>query len=148
MLHFTILCVGTIKEKYMREAIGDYTKRLGKYVKMDFIEVSEAVSVKKEGEALLARMPERAFITVLDLAGKMLSSPQLAALIDKKASGGYSHFVFVIGGSDGLDPSVTARADFRLCMSEMTFPHQMARLILLEQLYRAMKINHGERYHK
>ncbi len=148
MLHFTLLCVGTIKEKYMREAIGDYAKRLSKYVKLDFIEVPEAVSIKREGEALLARLPERAFIVALDLAGKMLSSPGLAALVDKKAATGYSHFVFIIGGSDGLDFSVISRVDFRLCMSEMTFPHQMARLIILEQLYRAMKINQGERYHK
>lgn len=148
MLHFTILCVGTVKEKYMREAIGDYGKRLGKYVRLDFIEVPEAISVKKEGEALLARMPARAFIVVLDLAGKMLTSPGLAELIEKRAADGSSHFVFIIGGSDGLDPAVTARADFRLCMSEMTFPHQMARLIILEQLYRAMKINNGEKYHK
>jgi 23S rRNA (pseudouridine1915-N3)-methyltransferase len=78
----------------------------------------------------------------------MLTSPGLAELIEKRAADGSSHFVFVIGGSDGLDPAVTARADFRLCMSEMTFPHQMARLIILEQLYRAMKINNGEKYHK
>lgn len=148
MLHFTILCVGTVKEKYMREAIGDYAKRLGKYAKLDFMEVPEAVSVRKEGEALLSRIPERAFVVVLDLAGKMLSSPGLAELVEKKAAGGFSHFVFIIGGSEGLDSAVTARAAFRLCMSEMTFPHQMARLILLEQLYRAMKINHGEKYHK
>ena len=148
MLHFTILCVGTVKEKYMRDAIGDYAKRLSKYVKLDFIEIPEGISVKKEGESLLARLPDRAFIVALDLAGKMLSSPGLAELIDKRAAVGHSHFVFVIGGSDGLDSSVTSRADFRLCMSEMTFPHQMARLIILEQLYRAMKINNGERYHK
>ena len=148
MLHFTLLCVGTIKEKYMREAIGDYAKRLSKYVKLDFIEVPEAISIRREGEALLARLPERAFIVALDLTGKMLSSPGLAALLDKRAAAGYSHFVFIIGGSDGLDSSVISQADFRLCMSEMTFPHQMARLIILEQLYRAMKINHGERYHK
>ena len=148
MLHFTVLCVGTVKEKYMREAIGDYAKRLGKYGKLDFIEVPEAVSVKKEGEALLTRLPERAYVVVLDLAGTMLSSPGLADMIEKKAAGGFSHFVFVIGGSDGLDSAVTDRANFRLCMSKMTFPHQMARLIILEQLYRAMKINHREKYHK
>ena len=148
MLHFTILCVGTVKEKYMRDAIGDYAKRLSKYVKLDFIEIPEGISVKKEGESLLARLPDRAFIVALDLAGKMLSSPGLAELVNKRAAVGNSHFVFVIGGSDGLDSSVTSRADFCLCMSEMTFPHQMARLIILEQLYRAMKINNGERYHK
>ena len=148
MLHFTVLCVGTVKETYMKEAVADYAKRLGKYGKLDFIEVPEAVSVKKEGEALLGRIPERSFTVALDLGGKMLSSPGLASFLDKKATDGFSHFTFIIGGSDGLDPRVNDRADFRLCLSEMTFPHQMARLILLEQLYRAMKINHGETYHK
>lgn len=148
MLHFTVLCVGTVKEKYMREAIGDYAKRLSKYVKMDFVEVPEGISVKKEGEALVAKIPERAFVVALDLAGKMYSSTGLAELIDKQAAQGYSRFVFVIGGSEGLSPVLLPRANVRLCMSEMTFPHQMARLIITEQLYRAMKINNGEKYHK
>lgn len=148
MLHFTFVCVGTVKEKYMREAIDDYSKRLSKYAKLNFIEVPEGISVKKEGEALLSRLPERTFVVALDLAGKNMSSPAVAAFLEHKASGGVSHFVFVIGGSDGLACAVTERADFRLCLSALTFPHQMARLILLEQLYRAMKINHGEKYHK
>lgn len=148
MLHFTILCVGTVKEKYMREAIADYVKRLGKYVKMDIVEVPEGISVKKEGESLLAKLPDRAFVVALDLAGKMYSSTGLAQLIDKQAAQGFSHFVFIIGGSEGLSPVLTSRANVRLCMSEMTFPHQMARLIIAEQLYRAMKINNGEKYHK
>ena len=148
MLHFTILCVGTIKEKYMREAIADYVKRLGKYAKTDIVEVAENTSVQKEGEALLAKIPERSFVVALDLAGKMYSSTKLAELIDKQAAQGFSHFVFVIGGSDGIASAVTDRANVRLCMSEMTFTHQMARLIISEQIYRAMKINHGEKYHK
>lgn len=148
MLHFTVLCVGTVKEKYMREAIGEYAKRLTKYVKMDFVEVPEGISVKKEGESLLAKIPERAFVVALDLDGKMYSSTGLAELIDKQAAQGFSHFVFVIGGSEGLSPVLLSKANVRLCMSEMTFPHQMARLIITEQLYRAMKINNGEKYHK
>jgi len=148
MLHFTILCVGTVKEKYRKEAIADYVIRLGKYVKMDIVEVPEGVSVKKEGEALMAKIPERAFVVALDLAGKMYSSTGLAQLIDKQAAQGSSHFVFIIGGSEGLTPVLLEKSNVRLCMSEMTFPHQMARLIITEQLYRAMKINHGEKYHK
>jgi len=148
MLHFTILCVGTVKEKYMRDAIADYFQRLRKFVKIDCIEVSESDTVKKEGEALVAKIPERAYVVALDLGGKALTSPGLSEMIEKKASEGYSHFVFIIGGSEGLSDEVRARSDFRLSMSEMTFPHQMARLIISEQLYRAMKISHGERYHK
>ena len=148
MMHFTILCVGSVKEKYMREAIADYSARLSHYVRLDTVEVPEGVSVKKEGEALLARIPERCLVVALDLKGKMYSSEDLARMIETRAASGNSRFVFIIGGSDGLDPAVTQRADIRLCMSEMTFPHQLARLIISEQLYRAMKILSGEKYHK
>ena len=148
MLHFTILCVGKIKEAYMRDAIADYMRRLTKYGKTEIIEVGEDISVKKEGEAILSRIRERSYVIALDLKGKMYTSPQLAQMLSQCAASGYSHFTFIIGGSDGLSAAVTERADCRLCMSAMTFPHQMARLILLEQLYRAMKINNGEKYHK
>lgn len=148
MIHFTILCVGTVKEKYMREAIDDYKKRLTKYAKIDVIEIAEQATVEKEGTLLLSKIPERAFVTALDLKGEQMTSPELAAKIDKTAAEGYSHFIYVIGGSDGLSAEVTKKANARLCMGKMTFPHQMARLIIFEQLYRAMKINHGEKYHK
>lgn len=148
MLHFTILCVGKIKEAYMREAIGDYTHRLTKYGKIEIIETMEDLSVKKEGEALLSKLPERSYIIVLDLKGKLFSSPELAQLLERQAASGYSRFTFIIGGSDGLSDAVIQQADCRLCISPMTFTHQMARLILLEQIYRAMKINNGEKYHK
>ncbi len=148
MIHFTVLCVGTVKEKYMRDAIDDYKKRLTKYAKVDVIEVAEQATVEKEGALLLAKIPERAYVTALDLKGEQMTSPELAAKIDKQAAEGYSHFIYMIGGSDGLAAEVTQKANARLCMGKMTFPHQMARLIIFEQLYRAMKINHGEKYHK
>lgn len=148
MLRFTILCVGKIKEAYMREAVSDYTRRLTKYGKIEIVETNEDISVKKEGEALLARLQEKSYVFALDLKGKMCSSPELARMLERQATSGYSHFTFIIGGSDGLSSDVTERADCNLCLSPMTFPHQMARLILLEQIYRAMKINHGEKYHK
>ena len=148
MMHFTILCVGSLKEKYMKEAVADYTGRLSHYVKIDTVEVPEGPTLKKEGEALLSKIPDRAFVAALDLKGKMYSSEALAELIDRQAASGYSRFVFMIGGSEGFDPEVLKAADVRICMSEMTFPHQLARLMLTEQLYRAMKINSGEKYHK
>lgn len=132
----------------MREAIADYSGRLKKYGKMEIVEAGEDSSVKKEGEALLSRLNEKSYVVALDLKGKMYSSPELAQMLEKRAASGYSHFTFIIGGSDGLSPEVTDRANCRLCISPMTFTHQMARLILLEQIYRAMKINNGEKYHK
>lgn len=132
----------------MREAIGDYTRRLTKYGKIEIIETMEDLSVKKEGEALLARLQEKSYVIALDLKGKLFSSPELAQLLERQAASGYSHFTFIIGGSDGLSEAVTQRANCRLCISPMTFTHQMARLILLEQIYRSMKINNGEKYHK
>ena len=148
MLKITILAVGKIKEKYMREAIGDYVTRMSKNYKVQFLEAPELDSVKKEGDELLRLMPEGAYPVALDLEGKMLSSTELAAFIDRSAVEGVSHFVFVIGGSDGLDRRVVEKSKLSLCLSRMTFPHQMARLILCEQLYRAMKINSGQLYHK
>lgn len=154
MMHFTILCVGKIKEKYMQEAIKDYVCRLTKYVKIEITEVSEDASpqrekrIFKEGEALLKKISQSSCVVALDLHGKEISSERLAEYIESKSVSGTSDFVFVIGGSDGIDKAVTDRADLRLCLSPMTFTHQMTRLILAEQLYRAMKINNGEQYHK
>lgn len=154
MIHFTVLCVGKIKEIYMQAAIADYICRLSKYAKTEVIEVPEENHperlrrIAKEGDALLKRLKDGACVIALDLHGKEIASERFAAYISEKTVSGVSDFVFVIGGSDGIDARVTAAADLRLCLSPMTFPHQMARLILLEQLYRCMKINGGEQYHK
>jgi len=148
MLKITVCAVGTIKEKYMREAIEDYAKRLSSKCKVVFAEVKECRTVAEEGELLKKAIPAGAFVVTLDLKGKMLGSTELAEFIDAKMTDGVSSIAFVIGGSDGLDRSIPDSADFSLCLSKMTFTHQMTRLILLEQIYRAMKIISGEKYHK
>lgn len=148
MLKITILTVGTIKEKYMRDAINDYLTRMERSYKINVIECREQNTIHEEGDGQLAKIPENSFVIALDLAGKQLTSPELADLILRTTTNGVSHITFVIGGSDGIDPRIVERADFRLCLSKMTFTHQMARLILAEQIYRAMKINNGEKYHK
>lgn len=154
MIHFTILCVGKIKEPYLQAAVADYTSRLSKSVKIDIIEVPEEnhplreKRIEKEGEALCRRLSAGSCVIALDLHGREISSEKFAAYISGKTLGGKSDFTFVIGGSDGISDCITARADLRLCLSPMTFPHQMTRLILAEQLYRAIKINQGEQYHK
>lgn len=144
----SIVAEGKIKEKYMAEAINDYVKRLGHYCRVEINEVNEDISVLKEGENLKKKIPQGAYVIVLDLAGKMYSSEELATCIDKAQTSGYSRFVFVIGGSDGISEEIKKTADVCLCMSKMTFTHQMARLIILEQIYRAMKIMNNEPYHK
>lgn len=153
-MHFTILCVGRIKEAYLQAAVADYIGRIGKYARTDVTEVAEEnhpireKRIAKEGEALLKRIAPGSCVVALDLHGREISSEKLASYIEEKTVSGTSDFTFVIGGSDGISSGVTARADLRLCLSPMTFPHQLTRLILAEQLYRAMKINHGEQYHK
>ncbi len=147
MMRFTVLCVGKLKEEYMRKAVADYVLRLSKYAKTEVIEVGES-DIPGEGDALLKRLAPGSCVVAMDLHGKMIDSPALASWIAQKTLSGTSHFTFVIGGSDGIDPRICQMADLRLCLSPMTFTHQMTRLILAEQLYRAMKINAGEKYHK
>ena len=147
MIRCTFLCVGKLKEDYTKKAVADYCTRLSKYCKTDVIEVPES-DIAGEGEALLKKLPERCYLIALDLHGRMLDSVEFARLLDREMTRGASHFVFVIGGSDGIAAAVTDKADFRLCLSPMTFTHQMTRVILAEQLYRSMKILAGETYHK
>ena len=156
-----ILCVGKMKEKPYRQMADEYLKRLGRYGKYEEIEIpdlpepasgsSEALEEQlkaKEGEAILARIRPGDRVIAMTIGGKKRSSEELAKHIGELKTGGVSRFVFVIGGSLGLGGNVLARADEELSMSPMTFPHQLARVMLLEQLYRAEKINAGERYHK
>lgn len=147
MIHFTILCVGKLKEDYMKKAVADYALRLTKYAKVDIIEVPES-DIPGEGDALLKKIGPNETVIAMDLHGKMIDSPALASWIDGRMTSGESHFTFVIGGSDGIDSRICSVSDLRLCLSPMTFTHQMTRLIILEQIYRAMKINNGEKYHK
>lgn len=156
----TIVCVGKLKEKYWREAIAEYSKRLSRYMKLEIIELAdekapesmspaqEAEVKEKEGQRILKNIREDAFAVALAVEGKMLSSEELSDFMAKKEVGGVSHMVFIIGGSLGLSPAVMQRADFALSFSRMTFPHQMMRVVLLEQIYRAERIRRGEPYHK
>ena len=157
----TILCVGKMKEKPYRQMADEYLKRLGRYGKYEETEIpdlpepsssaSEALEemVKaKEGEAILAKIRPGDRVIAMTIGGRRRSSEELAGHLQEMKTGGASRFVFVIGGSLGLGKNVLERADEELSMSPMTFPHQLARVMLLEQLYRAEKINAGERYHK
>ena len=156
-----ILCVGKMKEKAYRQMADEYLKRLSRYGKYEEIEIpdlpepgsgtSEALEEQlkaKEGEAILAKIRPGDRVIAMTIGGKKRSSEELAKHLAELKTGGVSHVVFVIGGSLGLGKNVLARADEELSMSDMTFPHQLARVMLLEQLYRAEKINAGERYHK
>ena len=154
MLRVSIICVGKIKEKYMQEAIADYSLRLTKYVKLNIIEVPEDQNsdtnkrIENECDAMLNKTPQDAYKIVLDLKGRELTSEQFADQINKIPIQGFSHIVFYIGGSDGISQLLREKADSSFCMSRLTFTHQMARMILTEQLYRAMKINNGEKYNR
>ena len=156
-----ILCVGKMKEKPYRQMADEYLKRLSRYGKYEETEIpdlpepasgsSEALEEQlktKEGEAILAKIRPGDRVIALTIGGRQRSSEELARHIAEMKTGGASRFVFIIGGSLGLGRNVLARADEELSMSPMTFPHQLARVMLLEQLYRAEKINAGERYHK
>ncbi len=156
----TVVCVGKLKEAYWRDAIAEYSKRLSRYHKLEIVELpdekapetmspaQEAEVKEKEGQRILKQIKEDAFVVALAVEGKPLSSEEFASFLQKKGVGGVSHVVFVIGGSLGLSPAVMRRADFALSFSRMTFPHQMMRVILLEQIYRAERINRNEPYHK
>ncbi|HHV30654.1 23S rRNA (pseudouridine(1915)-N(3))-methyltransferase RlmH [Acetivibrio mesophilus] len=159
-MKITIIAVGKLKEKYLRDGINEYTKRLSKFCNLEIIEVSDEQAPdnlsslqeeqvkKREGERIIKRLKEGAALIVLDVCGKKLSSEELARKIDSFFISGKSNITFVIGGSLGLDKDLLNMADFRLSLSDMTFPHQLARLILLEQVYRSFKIINGEPYHK
>lgn len=147
-----ILCVGKIKESFLREAIREYEKRLAKYTKIEIIEVADfsltpAMNKQKEGELLLKHVKEHDYVIALAIDGKMLNSVELSKYLENQKSRN-STFVFVIGGSDGLSDEVLKRSDLRLSFSKMTFPHQLFRVLLLEQIYRAFKIENNESYHK
>ncbi len=158
-MRFTIAGIGKIKEKWMRDGIQEYVTRLGPMAKVQIIEQdeekmpaapSEAIKEKvmeKEGEKILKYVGEGDYVILLDTSGKELSSPALSELLARQMTAGKSRFTFLIGGPFGNGRNLRARADFRLSLSPMTFTHQMARLILAEQLYRAMKIMRHEPYH-
>jgi 23S rRNA (pseudouridine1915-N3)-methyltransferase len=137
-----------MKEKYFAEALREYEKRLQRYCSLELIELQERGSPIKEGAELLAHIPAGAYVAALCVEGRALSSTQLASLLDEKSLSGISRLCFIVGGSEGLSDAVKDRADLRLSMSEMTFPHHLARIMLAEQIYRAFTILGGSKYHK
>lgn len=154
-----IVAAGRLKEKYLREGVAEYEKRLAPFASVELLETREEYmpenpseaqrqqALAKEGERLLRLVPEKSFLIVLDVKGKLLSSEALAKELAGLALQGRSDLTFLIGGAFGLSPAVRERADLRISFSPMTFTHQMVRLLLYEQIYRAFKINRGEKYH-
>ncbi len=159
-MKITVVCVGKVKEGFYRDALAEYGKRLGKYCRLEIIEVSDEKTPdgagplleeqikEREGRRILEKLREDAFVCTLEIGGKKLSSEGFARWMENLTVGGTSHVTFVIGGSLGLHESVSRRSDFSLSFSDMTFPHQLMRVILTEQVYRAFRIMHGEPYHK
>lgn len=159
-MNISIITVGKLKEKYLKEGIDEYRKRLTRYCSIDIIEVPdekapETMSEKeeqqvkeREGQGILKYIKDNMFVIALDLRGKLLSSEELSELMADCGLSGNSSIAFVIGGSLGLSPEVLSRANYKLSFSKMTFPHQLFRLMLLEQIYRGFRIMKGEPYHK
>lgn len=159
-MNISIITVGKLKEKYLKQGIAEYTKRLSAYAKIDIIELPDEkapenlsetdmlIVKQKEGERILAKISPDTHVIALAIEGSMKTSEQLAENLDKLATYGKSKIAFVIGGSLGLSEEVMKRSNETLSFSKMTFPHQLMRLILVEQIYRAFRINRGEPYHK
>lgn len=159
-MNISIISVGKLKEKYLKLAIEEYSKRLNRYCKLNIIEVpdektpdnaseKEELQIKqKEGELILKNIKDNMFVVALDLNGNQLTSIDFSNFINDLGIKGESNLTFVIGGSLGLSPQVLDRSNYKLCFSKMTFPHQLFRVMLLEQIYRAYRIMKGEPYHK
>ena len=159
-MQIRVIAVGRIKEKYLQDGIAEYEKRLRPYAKVQIVEIAEEkrpafatpsverIALEKEGDRILAAVPEGSFIIALDFKGLSWSSEELATSFREWELSGQNQLVFVIGGDLGLSPAVIARSDWRLSLSKMTFTHPMARLLLVEQVYRAFRIMRGEPYHK
>jgi len=159
-MNITLICVGKIKEKFYTDAINEYSKRLSKYCKLNIIQVNDEQTKEnisetqinlikdKEGERILNKIPGDSYVITLEINGNAITSEELSKKIDDICLRGNSHITFIIGGSLGLSDSVCKRADYKLSFSKMTFPHQLMRVILLEQIYRAFRISNNEPYHK
>ena len=159
-MKITLITVGKIREKYLKDAIAEYSKRLSRYCKLEIIEVADEKTPDnasetveggirdKEGEQILKYVKDDAYVVTLEIKGKLLTSEELAEKIDKLGIQGTSHIIFIIGGSIGLGKEVLKRSDYALSFSKMTFPHQLMRVILLEQIYRSYRIISHEPYHK
>ena len=160
MQKVSIICVGKLKEKFYADAVSEYTKRLSRFCKLEILELPEDrlpdapsraqidAALSKEADAIRGKLPPAALLIAMCVEGKPHSSEELAQLMAESANRGESHLVFLIGGSFGLHPSIKSMAAVRLSMSPMTFPHHLARVMLLEQIYRGYQINTGSKYHK
>lgn len=160
MLTVTLICIGKLKEKYLRDACAEYQKRLGGFCKLNIVELGEYKlsdnpseseikrCIEKEGASILAKLPKDSFVVPLCIEGKQYSSPAFAREMEKISLSGQSGITFVIGGSYGLSDEVKTMGKIKLSLSEMTFPHQLARVMLLEQVYRCFQINSNGKYHK
>lgn len=161
MIKINIICIGKIKEKYFTDAIGEYSKRLTSFCKFSIIELNEEKIrsntpnqaqieevLNAEGKRILQKLDFSDYVIAMCIEGKLMSSEELSSVIDRAAISGKSTVNFIIGGSYGLSDEVKSRADLKLSMSRMTFPHQMARMILSEQIYRAFEISSNGKYHK
>lgn len=144
-----IICVGKIKEKFFRDAIEEYVKRISKYTKLEIVEIPDEsdFNLKKEGDKILSKIKDSDYVITLEIEGNSLDSLEFARKIDNNFNSN-KNLTFVIGSSYGLDNLVKQRSNYRLSFSKFTFPHQMFRVMLLEQIYRAYKINNNENYHK
>lgn len=160
MLSVKFICVGRMRERFYTEAFHEYVKRLQSYCKLQLAEPAEVklgdspsareinAALDKEADEILAAIPEGSYVVALCVEGKELPSEAMAQLLAQRESSGKPKLCFIIGGSYGLSPKVKARADLKLSMSQMTFPHHLARVMLIEQLYRGFKIKEGSQYHK
>lgn len=151
MLRVKVICVGKLKEDFFERACAEYKKRLGAFASLAVCELAEDVregNLAREAEKIRAEIPSGSYCVALCIEGKLLSSEELCAQIGKVKSGGKSTICFIIGSSEGLDDSIKAKADLKLSMSKMTFPHHLARVMVLEQIYRALSIEAGTKYHK
>lgn len=160
MLRIKVICIGRLKEPYLRDACAEYQKRLSSFCRLEVEELAPArvpdaassaqitAALAQEGERMLARIPSGAYVYAMCIEGKQRESARFSAELAELTVGGVSSVCFLIGGSWGLAEAVKARAQARLSMSQMTFPHQLARVMLLEQLYRAFEIGSGGKYHK
>lgn len=160
MLSVDIICVGKLKDAFFEDASDEYLKRLKAYCRVTVTEIKAAAlpddpnvtlinaALEKEGNEILKKIPSSAKVIALCIEGKLYSSEDMGELFNKVSNSGCSQLVFIIGGSYGLSENVKKRSDIRLSMSKMTFPHRLARIMLLEQIYRGFKINAGEKYHK
>ena len=159
-MKITIICVGKIKEKYLSDAIAEYSKRLSKYCKLEIIQLQDEKTIEnasetvnrqikdKEGERILKNISDDSYVITLEINGEMISSEKMAQKINSLGIACTSHITFIIGGSLGLSENVSNRSDYKLSFSKMTFPHQLMRVILLEQIYRSYRIINNEPYHK